>query len=181
MGGQYFKIAILGENKKIRVWLDPYNYGEGYLLMQHSYLNNHLMGAVEFLISSQGNYYKSPIIWAGELAEPEGDNLYSKCKFGDYNHQSPPSYDTRGYRYVVNHTKKMYIDKYPDGDCGTIYRTNTFKIHPLPLLVMDNVCGGKGCYEGPNKNLLGTWSGDIISVEIEPPDSFIKLDNNFNL
>ncbi len=181
MGGQYFKIVILRDNKEtIRIWLDPYNYGEGYLLMQHAFINTNLMGAIEYLISPQGQYYKSPIIWAGELAKPQGDNIYSKCNFGDYNHQTPPPYDTRCYRYVVNHTKKMYVDKYPDGNSGSMFRQKTYKIHPLPLLVMDNIYGGKGNYEGDDEHLLGTWSGDIISVELELPENFIKLNYNFN-
>jgi hypothetical protein len=180
MGGQYFKIVILDKNKNIRIWLDPYDYGEGYHLMQHAFLNTHLMGAIEYLISPQGQYYKSPIIWAGDFAEPQGDNIYSKCNLCYYNKQSPPAYDTRCYRYVVNYTKKMYVDKYPDGDCGKTFKINIYKIHPLPLLVMDNKNGGKGSYEGEDEHLLGTWSGDIISVELEPPEKFIKLNYNFN-
>ncbi len=180
MGGQYFKIAIIDENKNIRVWLDPYDYGEGYLLMQHAFLNTHLMGAIEYLISPQGNYYKYPIIWAGDLTEPQGDNIYSKCHFGDYNHQSPPAYDTRCYRYIVNHTKKQYVDKYPNGDCGKIFRTDTYKTHPLPLLVMDNNYGGKGSYEGNNEHLLGKWCGDIISMEVNQPDNYKELICNFD-
>ncbi len=180
MGGQYFKIAIVDKNKDILIWLDPSCYGEGYLLMQHAFLNNHLLGAIEFLISPQGQYYKSSIIWAGENTEPEGNNLYSQCKFGDYNHQTPPPYDTRCYKYVVNHTKKIYVDKYPDGDCGKIFKTDIYKTHPLPLLVMGNNYGGKGSYKGQDRHLLGTWSGDIISIEVEPPENYTKLDCNFN-
>ncbi len=178
MGGQYFKIVILDTDKNIRIWLDPYNYGDGYNLMQHAFLNTHLMGAIEFLISPQGNYYKSSIIWAGDYKEK--DNLYNKCKWGDYLQQTPPPYDTRCYRYIVNHTKKMYVDKYPDGNSGDIFRHDVYKIHPLPLLVMDNIIGGKGCYEGNDEHLLGTWSGDIISMELNPPDNYTKLICNFN-
>ncbi len=178
MGGQYYKVVIIGDTKDvIHVWLDPYDYGEGYHLMQHTYLNTLFLGAIEFLISPEGKYHKSRIIWAGDYG-----NLYPRL----YNNTklNPPVYDTRSYRYIVNHSQKKYVDKYPDGNSGKIQPAmfgSDYKIHPLPLLVVDNIDGSKGSYKGNNKNLLGTWSGDIISVEIEPPKDYIELECNFQL
>ncbi len=183
MGGQYFKIVIVNQNKEVLIWLDPYNYGNGYLLNQHAYLNTPLLGAIEFLISPQGQFHKSRIIWAGDYSESHTEQLYSQLIFGDYKHKTPPAYDTRCYRYIVNHTKQIYVDKYPDGNSGIFDPMNKdfeYKWHPLPLLVLDNTNGGKGFYDGNDEELLGTWSGDVISVELNPPQEYKQLDCNFN-
>jgi hypothetical protein len=195
MGGQYFNIVILTNHNNnqqqqddiIQISIDPYIYGEGYHLMQHAYLNTRMMGAIEFLISPEGKYHKSAVVWAGDCAERtiNGENLFSLAS--ENTKPVPPPYDTRCYRYIVNHTKKMYVDKYRKGglnadliECAMYGFGNNF-IHPLPLLVVDNVSYGKGFYKGDDEKLCGEWFGDIISMELEPPSDYCQLYCNFNM
>ena len=76
------------------------------------------------------------------------------------------------YRYVVNETKQVYVDreKAPvtwvwaeGGDFGIV------RIDPLPLLMaIGNGLGG-GDYWGPNEGQVGSWAGDLIVPTNERP------------
>ena len=174
--GQYYKVIILADNMEIiRVWINPSSYNSGIKLMEHSYLNTNFMNAMEYLISPGGMFYKSRIIWAGDYADAEeghinedGEdlNLYriSEEQYGMnitpyLNEKFTENMDR--YRFIVNHTKKLYVDKQK---CKKDYFENM--IHPLPLLVSDNCNGrGGGDYRGDNQHLCGTWARNIISVE----------------
>jgi hypothetical protein len=68
--GQYYKVIILADNMEIiRVWINPASYGSGTKLMEHSYINDNFMNAIEYLISPNGMFYMSRIIWAGDYAD----------------------------------------------------------------------------------------------------------------
>jgi hypothetical protein len=191
--GQYYKVIILADNMElIRIWICPSSYNNGVKLMEHSYLNNNFMNAMEYLISSNGMFYKSRIIWAGDYAdslEPKlvnedgGDlNLYSLAEqqYGKFmapylNEKFIENMDR--YRYIINHTKKLYVDKQK---CKKDY--NGFIIHPLSLLVSDNCNGnGGGDFRGTDEELCGTWTRDIISVEktIDTLNDYNELECNF--
>jgi hypothetical protein len=179
--GQYYKVIILSDNNNIiRMWTTPTAYNCGNKLMEHSYLNNNFMNAMEYLISPNGIFYMSRIIWAGDYANPEIEqieqvseddiNLYHMAE-EQYGKYIVPYMDGKciekfienmgRYRYIVNHTKKLYVDKQK---CKKDY--NGFIIHPLSLLVTDNCNGmGGGDYNGTDEHLCGTWTRDIISVE----------------
>ena len=178
--GQYYKIIILADNINIiRIWTTPNAYNSGNKLMEHSYLNNNFMNAIEYLISPNGMFYMSRIIWAGDYANPDEEeniqvseddndniNLYHMAEeqYGKYivpyiNEKFIENMDR--YRYIINHTKKLYVDK---EKCKK--NDNGFIIHPLSLLVTDNCNGmGGGDYNGIDEHLCGTWTRDIISVE----------------
>jgi hypothetical protein len=48
--GQYYKVIILADNMEIiRVWITPGAYNCGNKLMEHSYLNDNFMNAIEYL------------------------------------------------------------------------------------------------------------------------------------
>ena len=106
----------------------------------------------------------SRIVWAGDYANPETDgtenNLYM-IAHNNYNEmiQCPESQDTSNYRYIVNHSKKLYVDK------ERCLQNNYYIIHPLPLLVSEGNGQGGGDYYGNNIELCGTWARDSISVE----------------
>ena len=59
--------------------------------------------------------------------------------------------------FLVNHTKKQYVDM-----------TKVQDIHPLPLLTSSGNGRGKGDYEG-EQNFVGSWAGDVLSVERSIP------------
>jgi hypothetical protein len=82
--------------------------------------------------------------------------------------------------YVVNHTKKYYVDM---DNCPVEEETielTTYKriIHPLSLLTaVSNGLGG-GDFRGEN-DLIGTWAGDQISVELEKPEGYMEINPDF--
>lgn len=185
--GQYYYPVILSETKSgkkelIRVWMSPHAYSNGAKLTEHSYIGNNFIQAFEYLISPDGMFYKSRIVWAGDYADPEEDdtmNLHQMVvENGTY--QRPKSIDTSCYRYIVNHSKNLYVDKErivnkPEPE-NMLPRWNTNKMfHPLPLLVSEGNGMGGGDYRGSNIELCGTWSRDIISVEMNIPTDFTEL------
>ena len=82
--GQYYKAIILGEAKLskqeiIRIFMEAWNYNNGAKLTEHSYLLNPFVNAFEFLLTPEGMFYKSRVVWAGDYADSEDDlekNLY---------------------------------------------------------------------------------------------------------
>jgi hypothetical protein len=171
--GQGYRAIILGsdpnkEKEIIRTWVDPHLYANGYKLMEHSYVGNNFVSAVEYLISPLGMFYKSRIVWAGDYANEEvglADNLYSlTCDdIIEGKMSRPSSPDMSIYRYIVNHTQKLYIDK-----LGR-------RIHPLPLLTAEGNCGAGGDYRGVNIEIIGSWARNIISVEKTIPDDYVEI------
>jgi hypothetical protein len=169
--GQYYKIIILGDGKKnnkeiILLLLNPRDYGNGSKLMEHSYINTKMMNTVEYLISKQDRFYKSRIIWAGDYAdaEEEEDEEINLYHLTDYYGSYTGIVLTSDTRYIVNHTKKLYVDKEKSND-----------IHPLPLLVSEGNGRGGGDYSGNNQNLCGVWARDVISMEEDIPSEYQEL------
>ncbi len=185
--GQYYRFIILADAKKnnreiILLYINPHDYNSGAKLMEHSYLDNHITNTVEFLISKRGQFYKSRIVWAGDYADQEPDN--SDCleysdnsedtdDYEEYNnlysltkYYSPftTAYIKTDNNYIVNHTKKLYVDK-----------TKSNQNHPLPLLISEGNGKGGGDYSGNNEELCGTWSRDVISMEETIPKGYQEL------
>ena len=189
--GQYFKIVFLSDNGEfIRAYISPRSYDGGSKLMEHSWIGSAVLKIVEMLLSPQGMFYKSRIVWAGDYAEPEKNyvasdddgtgNLYYitdnyPCKeLTRYNLTHPVSPDFDPYiadlRYIANHTKRLYVDKHRSDDKET-----DFIIHPLPLLTYD----GEQAYYGSNEQLCCTWARDVISMETQAPEEYTELICNF--
>jgi len=167
--GQYYYPIILSSDGKIVVWMQSYYYNNGSKLMEHSYIGNNFVSTFEFGLSPEGPHYKSRVVWAGDYAdkEPEQEtNLHSQCT--EYNMISPEEKTTSKYGFIVNHTKKQFVDKskvpYSDG----------VKIHPLPLLTVEGNGRGGGDYKGDSP-LVGTWARDVISVEELVPEGFDEV------
>ena len=165
--GQYYKVIILaeksGKKEFIRFSLNPSNYNNGVKLMEHSYIDNNFMSVVEKIISSDGMFYKSRIVWAGDYAdnEPDSDtNLNKMSKEESFF----PNVSENKYTYILNHTKKQYVDK-----------SKINIIHPLPLLTAEGNGKGGGDYRGLNENLVGTWARDVISADNELPTEYTEL------
>jgi len=177
--GQYYKFIILADNKKnnkevILLVIHPHNYDHGSKLMEHSYINTNMMNTVEMLISPIGDFHKSRIVWAGDYADEEflnedeeEINLY---RLADNYSGFTTCYKKNNYNYIVNHTKKLYVDKTKIEN----------KIHPLPLLIAEGNGMGGGDYSGNNENLCGSWSRDIISMENEILDNYEELVCDFH-
>jgi hypothetical protein len=185
---QYYKIVILNnttnnENEVVKAWLHPWDHGHGNKLLEHSWIGNKFMYMIEHLISQNGPFYMSRIIWCGDYANNEDDkliNLYVECdqKFSQSQYIVPTKVDNSPYRYIINHTKKMYVDKEyinKDNDYDG-YDYDSYRIHPLPLLVLDKYKrSGRGDYFGINQELCGIWARDVISLENDIPSGYTEL------
>ena len=195
--GQYYKATFLDKNadvtandwNPIKFQLSPYDFNEGAKLMEHSYVGNPFVQAVEYLLAKDTE--GTPFVWAGDYAKPyQGytSNLYdignkvdeakgiaeivkddalstfqgildTKC----YELDNPKT-----YKYVINHTKGLYVKIPP--------RTNDYVIHPLPLLTAEsNGLGGGDYFAKKNAELVGSWKYDRISVGNDIPKGFKEL------
>jgi hypothetical protein len=170
--GQYYIAVILAEDGKyVRSWLQSYDYASGSKLMEHSYLNNPFVIAVENMIGPKGIFYKSKLVWAGDYADNEVNN--SGNLNGILSNETSKllqGTQTEVYRFIVNHTKRLYIDK------------NSLKndINPLPLLVSEGNGRGGGDYLGVDQAICGSWARNIMSVEDAAPPGYIEFNCNFD-
>jgi len=167
--GQYYLTVILAEKSDkeyIRTYLDAGMYNNGMKLTEHSCIGNNFMKIVENLIGPNGMFYKSRLVWAGDYADEEPDsekNLFKMCEvkepfeykfeYNKFEYKEP----LVSYPYIVNHTKKVYIEKKGNG------------LHPLALLTAEGNGRGGGDYHGSNMEMVGTWARDVISMENEAP------------
>jgi hypothetical protein len=163
--GQYYLTVILAEKSDkeyIRTYVDPGMYNNGMKLTEHSYIGNNFMKIVENLIGPNGMFYKSRLVWAGDYAnnEPNSDkNLHKMCEVKEpFEYKFEYKGPLVSYPYIVNHTKKVYIEKKVNG------------LHPLALLTAEGNGSGGGDYNGPNSENVGTWARDVISMEDTAPD-----------
>jgi len=181
--GQYFKPIILGEkpkdgeNETVKVWMYSHSYDNGLKLMEHSYQGNNFVSTFEKELTRRGNHYKSRVVWAGDYAKEEPGlkiieegkeydaNLYSLCN--DENEIKPKVAKTDDYPFIVNHTKKQFVDK---NKVPEIQDWEGVKIHPLPLLTSEGNGQGGGDFRGEDENqIIGSWARDVISIEKESP------------
>jgi len=156
--GQYYFPIYLGADGKIRAWMYPIDYDSGMKLTEHCYKKNSFVNTFEWGLAVGAPFYKARVVWAGDYADPEpsaeGETLLSMC--GDYTYINP---DVRGPgpRYILNHTKKLFVDKekVPTSKSGYIY-------HPLPILTAEG--NGRGGGDVKPSPLVGSWARDEISV-----------------
>lgn len=162
--GQYYKGIILKEGtNEPEIAFSSYSYESGAKLMEHSYIGNQFVRRMEKEISPEGNHYKAPVVWGGDYAdsEIEGEDipLYMLCD-NVLEEKSKDVTTKKRLRYIVNHTKKLYVDK--EKVSADKYG---YKINPLPLLTAEGNGRGGGDYHGNNEKLVGSWARDIISTE----------------
>lgn len=137
---------------------------------------------VEYLISPLGPYYKSRIAWMSEFAREKGKNKYSLDEsifdnnIGCFNMQSRrrqivASSETEkiiNYYFLVNHDKKIFIDK------RNIKHSNQIDLLPILTLVLGN--SNLKMKFLIDSEILGIWAYDTISVEkIQPIDYKEKI------
>lgn len=192
--GQYYKPINLNSKE----WLYTHDYGSGLKLMEHSWMKNPLVQAVETLLMPEHKWHKSPIVWAGDYADGELDeqgnplmerwtddsgkereaeiNLYSQCD-DEYKLYPREREVPKEFKYIVNHTKKEYVNK------DSVPNNDGWRIHPLPVLTCEGNGRGGGDLHPERANgdfsLVGRWARDVISVESKQPRGYKKL--NFDL
>jgi hypothetical protein len=161
--GQYYFPIYLGPDGKILAWMDPSEYNSGMKLTEHSYMKNPAVNTFEWGLARGAPFYKARVVWAGDYADPEPStqqNLHQMC--GEYT-MIRPGPKGPGPRYILNHTKKLFVDK---------DKVPTHSYHPLPILTAEgNGRGGGDCADSP---LVGSWARDEISVG-ETTEGFEEL------
>lgn len=170
--GQYYTAVFLDSDGKIRAWMNAYSFRGGVKLMEHSWVGTRFMEAIEWLLSPEGYFHKSPIVWAGDYADEEetGKNLYHLCHEQEDKNimPSPNFFVAKEYPYIVNHTKKEFVQK-----------GGNDSIHPLSLLTAEGNGRGGGDYRGNDERLVGLWARDVISVEKEVPEGYTEFITEF--
>lgn len=167
--GQYYYPIILSKNGKIVAWMNAHQYGNGLKLTEHSFVGNNFVCTVEFELTPLGAYHKRRVVWAGDYADEEvcGENLYHLCS--EHDMIAPHMKGLlEEYRYVVNHSKKQFVDK------KKVPSRDGYALHPLPLLTCEgNGRGGGDYHDAPP--IVGSWARDVISVETEAPSDFEEI------
>lgn len=195
--GQYYNPTILKKNWKqaknpVLASLRCYNFGNnGAKLMEHSYVGNRFVNAVEYLLA---NYYKGyPFVWVGDYADNVTTNTGQHGIYGDadnfiYKDESCSDYSKKykelkagipdeihHYKYVVNYTKKQYciIPEKKEG---------VWQVHPLPLLT----CSGNGRGGGDyciDDERVGIWAFDRIGITDDEAEisGFKQISGEFKL
>lgn len=196
--GQYYKpVSLTSDKKRVKGYIYSHDIkwsfkrddgkkillGTGLKLMEHSYIGNKMMLCVERLLIPGGEWHKTPIVWAGDYANPEeetGLTLYEMTESAvDGEHISVKyipkpltAKEAKEYRYIVNHTKGEFVDK------QSVPSNDGWKIHPLSLLTSSGNGRGGGDFRGENI-FVGTWAKDIISIGKEIPEGFKEIIPNF--
>ena len=168
-------------------WVSPYDYDNGAKLMEHSYIGNSFVEAVEFLLiddgeGNRGRWSGNRIVWAGDYAnaEPLGaNNLYSLAEEKDKLKMLIEAVP-ENYHYLVNWDKKQFVDKTKCNPINGVWNIKGLKIHPLPLLTADGNGRGGGDYNGEGIDYVGTWAKDRISLMKEIPEDFTEIRPNFD-
>ena len=172
MGQYYYPVNI---DKKPHEYL--YSH-DGLKLMEHSYIydnGNNFVGAVLNLLTPDGAWYKSRIVWAGDYADSEDGTIDAEHKDGVNLHSQADidglrikpdatDFNYQAYPFLVNWTKKCAV-AFPERN------EQVLTVNPLPLLTCEGNGRGGGDYQKEDSR-VGSWARDVISVEEKVPDGF---------
>lgn len=201
--GQYYKATFLDKNadvtandwNPIKFQLSPYDFNNGAKLMEHSWVDDSYVQAVEYLLSKDKEGTR--FAWCGDYAENFNGlecNLYDfgdddACREGlsqlfkdgvvqfhteqGWSEEWCELKNPKTYKYILNHSKKLYVVIPKQNEHYTV-------IHPLPLLTCEsNGLGGGDYFSKKDGELVGSWKYDRISVGDEIPSGFKELKVNF--
>lgn len=203
--GQYYAPVIIDqpENPTVMWWFNANIYGNGLKLMEHSYVGNGFVRAVETILRLDGALR---LVWAGDYAdtEPDGRNLWKQTRHGnegDYSRSvvvpggvqalyeghketlnglvaashvvDVPLASDEECRYVLNVDTRQYVDT-----ARAPLDDPEFwdaRIHPLPLLTCEGNNRGGGDYDSAAP-IIGSWARARVSVSGDVPEGFDELD-----
>lgn len=178
--GQYYKAIFLEDKASNDAPETIIGIFDTYKLMQESWIDFAFTRYIEANLVNEGRR----IVLAGDYADAEPnstDNLYvmamdmvkENLEINVSQTKTLLEHQTT-FRYIINHTKKQYVDKdkVMPNDEGS-------RIHPLTILTSEGNGRGGGDYRGDNQDLAGTWSRNKISVSNDIPDGYEELITNF--
>lgn len=184
--GQYYHPVSLDTMEH----LYSHDFDNGLKLMEHSYVGNNFVSAVEMLLIEGGRWDKHQIVWAGDYADGElpgtplyGINPESERPFTIQDHLE----DSKKLRfliegipadhiYLINFDKKQYVDKTKIPVGGNWGEDEPFYIHPLPLLTAEGNGRGGGDFRGADpKGLIGSWARNRLGLRNAIPEGFTEV------
>jgi hypothetical protein len=172
--GQYYKAVSLDAKQ----FVSPF----GAKLMEHSWIGNSYMMHVEQLLSPGNAWHKTQLVWAGDygdkllFTDDPDRNLYDLA-FDDFTNVSEGAIDGPEIRYIVNHSKNVYIDMEEVPNIPHV--DSSWKIHPLSILTSSGNGRGGGDYRDDDDTNVGSWARDIISTEFVEPEGMEKYTEFF--
>ena len=173
--GQYYTPIIEDRNSK-RTTFSRQLVGSrqfiGNKLMEHSWWENQFVNTICTTI------YNKPhkVAWVGDYADEF--ELYEEAMEKNKRVDVVENQTKLDGKYLINHTKKEYIDS--DSYKAKATTTTGWCIHPLPLLTcVGNGMGGGDYFSEIGADKVGSWCWDYISVEDTIPDGYKKLDCYF--
>lgn len=213
--GQYYVPVIIGYDEDGKAIILKYIVPSGNKFWEHNEINSPVVLAIEALLCPGGPHHKSRLVWAGDYAEPEdgydrtegedgdddGVTLYSLATAEYYKDKSAPvrpvTASPTDYRYIVNHTKLQFVDKFKPVVMSWCQKTSKRgkngkkigkpayprmrpSVHPLPVLTAE---GENDYWFANNPHLFGHWARDVISMENSVPaaeDGFTELVCDFS-
>ena len=174
---QQFSATIVTKEGEVKAF-HPHSYNSKSKLMLQSYISNPYVSIVLNQLKRGDRLY-----WLGEYAnyeelhnkdlkisEDEWDNVYEVWyNLNKFVYIEDENYERQ--RYVINLTKKCYIDL----DDSRAFGINTEckeinYFHPIPLLCSVGNGNTYGDYYGVNSELCGAWAGDEIIVSNDEKD-----------
>lgn len=159
--GQYYHPVCEGRKE----YVYSHDFRNGLKLMEHSWLGNNFVITVESLLAPGQIWCQHKITWSGDYGD-RAEELHNNPEIVKIR----PAESEEEYPYLLNHTKKQYVDK---NKIESVEQWgSTWRVHPLPLLTADGNGRGGGDFTGddPN-NLVGSWAGNRISVsKIKPAE-----------
>lgn len=176
--GQYYKPCNLDKKE----WVLSHDYGNGFKLMEHSWLTNDFVAVVENLIKKGGAWYGNRIVWAGDYADDEEGterNLYNLIGTDGIKIVPPKVKCDKKNRYLVNLDKNEFVDltKVPKSTADWMDGEG-WRIHPLPLLTCEGNGRGGGDYHGDSP-LIGAWARNRVVIQENEPEGMSEI--NFDL
>jgi hypothetical protein len=161
-------MATIRESKDKAVMYSTHSRDNGLKLMEHSYLENNYCKHIMSLLKNN----PLPLIWLCDYHEADEttDLTWDLCE-EDETDECIDSFTDDKY-FILNHTKKVFIDVEKLFKLYGEEAKEEWYIHPIPILCnSDTQSLGGGDYH-PEDSRRATWCEDIISTSQEPEGEY---------
>jgi hypothetical protein len=166
--GQYWIIINITKGQ----WIDCYHFLCS-KMMEFAWIGNSYLLAIDAILSPGGLWHGDKVWFEGDYNIPNSEvntktNLYHLAR--ESWESIVPNGLSKHHRYVVNQTKKTFVDL----EKSTL-KYNGLRIHPMPILLSCSSGGGGGDYGGNDAHLVGHWVGDVVYTDDTVPDGYAEL------
>lgn len=178
--GQYYNAVLKDRdgtltvyNQQVKFKRGENEYYNGGKLMEHSWWRNEFCNFISSKIMNNPMY----VTWVGDYSnESELEDAGLPIKFFDLDtvYGEKVDFDLSSVSFLVNHSKKQYIDLkeyYEKSNVGG------WVIYPISLLTSIGNGRGGGDYHDkyPNFSKCGLWAGDLLELTNITAEELSKL------